>query len=345
MRYSAVARGNVLWLTGLACVACAGRAVDSSAPDSSSTGGNGGGQSTDGSVAGASVAGGTPMGGTGGAGGRAGSDGSGGSTVGGGSTGGVGGSGGSAGSAGGAAGSTAGSSGSAGGSPCSTGDARVRGPAEARSVGFSPRAIERAGGLGRPDLHEAGLPCYCTRRPGPGVSFQCPAGIDESATAIIGPAGGTVSLMGRQGIGSGAASMLTVSPKTFERDVAVVITETSIPPPANFTDWSPIYELEPACIRTSSLMKLKLPHSNKSGAVFPPAFTLYFAKDRNGPFTAVADAYQNAGFFEAGITEFGFFLIALRNRRTKLAALERAHWGSRCDRRPGRPPVGAVAGR
>ena len=103
--------------------------------------------------------------------------------------------------------------------------------------------------------------------------------------------------------------MLTVSPKTFDKDVAVVIKETSIPPPANFTDWSPIFEIAPACIRTSSLMKLKLPYGNKSGAHFPPGFTLYFAKDRNGPFTAVADAYHNAGFFDAGITDFGFFLI------------------------------------
>jgi hypothetical protein len=152
--------------------------------------------------------------------------------------------------------------------------------------------------------------CFCTRRPGPGVSLRCPAGIDESAWAIIGPAGGTVALTGRQGIGSGVACQLTIAPKAIERDVAVSITETSIPPPKEFSDWSPIYEVAPACVRSSSLMKLRLPWGNRDGLV-PSGLTIYYAKDRNSPFQPLSDVYNNAGFSDAGITEFGLFFVGV----------------------------------
>ena len=55
-------------------------------------------------------------------------------------------------------------------------------------------------------------------------------------------------------------------------------------------------------------MKLRVPWGNRDGVV-SRGLTLYYAKDRNSPFTPVPDAYVNAGFMDAGITEFGFFFV------------------------------------
>jgi hypothetical protein len=89
----------------------------------------------------------------------------------------------------------------------------------------------------------------------------------------------------------------------------VKLVETSIPPPSDFSDWSPVYELLPGGVTTSSLMALKVPWGNKDGNV--PPITVYMAKDRNSPFTPLPDAYLNAGFSEASITEFGLFFVGV----------------------------------
>jgi hypothetical protein len=123
----------------------------------------------------------------------------------------------------------------------------------------------------------------------------------------MGPSGGSVELTGRQGIG--VAVRLTVPPRAFDNDVEVTLVETSIPPPGDFSDWSPVYELLPAGVTTSSLMALRVPWGNKDGIV--PPLNVYMAKDRNSPFLPLSDAYLNAGFSEASITEFGLFFVGV----------------------------------
>ena len=160
------------------------------------------------------------------------------------------------------------------------------------------------GGIGGTGAGGGMAECYCTRRPGPGVSLKCPAGVDQSTSGVIGPAGGKISLIGQQFGGC----QLTVPPKAFDKEVTVVITETSTPPPKEFFDWSPIYEVQPIGVTSSSLMALRLPYANRDGLV-PRTIAVYHAKDKVGPFTQVSDFYINAGFTDAGITEFGFFFV------------------------------------
>ena len=104
------------------------------------------------------------------------------------------------------------------------------------------------------------------------------------------------------------ASRLTIPPKAFDQEVTVTLTETSIPPPKEFFDWSPVYELQPAGLATSSLMVLRLPWANRIGTA---GITIYYAKDRNSPFTALSDVRNNAGFADAGITAFGLFFVGV----------------------------------
>jgi len=90
--------------------------------------------------------------------------------------------------------------------------------------------------------------------------------------------------------------------------MTVSVTETCIPPPMAFADWSPIYEVLPAFVTARPIIRLRLPWGNQDG-VLPKGLTMYHAKDRNSPFKAVPGAYINAGFSEAGITEFGLFFV------------------------------------
>ena len=134
--------------------------------------------------------------------------------------------------------------------------------------------------------------------------MKCPAGLDQSSAGVVGPAGGKVSLVTQQAGGC----QLTVPPKAFDKEFEVVITETSIPPPQEFFDWSPIYEVQPIGVTSSSLMTLRLPWANRDGSV-PRTIAVYHAKEKGGPFKMVSDFYINAGFTDAGITEFGYFFV------------------------------------
>jgi hypothetical protein len=77
-----------------------------------------------------------------------------------------------------------------------------------------------------------------------------------------------------------------------------------------FSDWSPIYEVRPACVTVSSRMILQLPFSNREGAV-PSGLTTYHAKDRNSLFKPLTNVEINAGFSEAAIAEFGLFFVGV----------------------------------
>jgi hypothetical protein len=343
MRHSSIVQNTALGLAGLVLISCGGRVAGEtgtpaggnaghSGSDGDGSGGSGGagssgtvGTGPSGSSGTTVGSGGSTVGGwtggvggwTGGVGGSAGgvggwTGGVGGSAGIGGWTGGVGG----AGASGGSGGSTGGASGSAGSSPCSTGGSggvmdppSGYGAGGTSSVAPSEVSIDAAFFEAGTPLSDAGW-CYCTRRPGPGVSLQCPAGIDESTWVTLGPAGGAVVLKGRQAIASGVATELTILPKTLDKAVMITLTETSIPPPRAFLDWSPIYEIIPACMQTSSIMKLRLPWGNRPG-VSPPGVTVYHARDRNSPFTAMADVYPNAGFIDAAITEFGLYFVGV----------------------------------
>lgn len=146
--------------------------------------------------------------------------------------------------------------------------------------------------------------CPCTRRPGPGNSWQCAMGANESASAVIGPSGGTVSLMGQQGAASGVAMTLQIPPGALASDTTITITETNVPPPASFLDWSPVWRFEPLGLTFAAHATIQMPWGNLSGPV-DPALATYWSAD-GCTWERRADSYVNAGFMNASIVALGY---------------------------------------
>jgi hypothetical protein len=158
-----------------------------------------------------------------------------------------------------------------------------------------------------PDLTASG-PCWCTRRPGTGNSFQCPRGVGESSSTIIGASGGTASLSAEQTKQSGVPFKVDLPPTALSADTTVVLTELATPPPSAFYDWSPVYRIDPVDTMLATPGSLWVPDSNLGGAV-DPALAIYFSVD-GVTFTRVSDSYLNAGFLQGSLQRFGYVMAA-----------------------------------
>lgn len=171
----------------------------------------------------------------------------------------------------------------------------------------APTSIQFAGdsGGGAP-----GPGCPCTRRPGPGSSFQCVAGVGESTSATIGPAGGSITLVGQEGgpHGGGVPFRIDIPPTALDHEVTITITETSVPPLASLVDYSPVYRLEPADLTFAVPATLGIPWSNESGQV-SQSLSIYWAAGCGGVFEPLADNYINAGFNQGSTTKLGWAVV------------------------------------
>ena len=150
--------------------------------------------------------------------------------------------------------------------------------------------------------------CHCSRGPGPWRSFKCPAGSGASVAALIGPAGGTVTLAGSQGAASGVPLELVIPPGALTDTTKVVVTELSSPPPAGYVDYSPVYRFEPVSLQLHRPAKIRVPWSNMDGSV-SSSLAIYWSNDATAPYTPLADNYRNAGFNQASITRFGLAFV------------------------------------
>jgi hypothetical protein len=148
--------------------------------------------------------------------------------------------------------------------------------------------------------------CPCTRRPGLGNSFRCPSGAGQSASLTIGTAGGKITLNGQQVSQTGVPFSITVPPGALDADTMITITETATPPPATFTDYSPIYLAEPMGLATMIPLPIVIGWANKDGSV-DRSLAIYAGPDVSGPFERLPDSYVNAGFMQGSIKHFGAF--------------------------------------
>ncbi len=151
--------------------------------------------------------------------------------------------------------------------------------------------------------------CPCTRRPGPGDSFLCPAGVGEFVSEAIGPEGGTIAIQGRQFPRSGVAATLSFPPTALPQSTNIVLTETAIPPPADFSDWSPVYRVEPLGLRLAAATPVLFPWSNVSGAV-PQNLAIWFSPD-GACFSPLPDSYLNAGANNGSTRQLGYFIVGV----------------------------------
>jgi hypothetical protein len=155
--------------------------------------------------------------------------------------------------------------------------------------------------------------CYCTRRPDAPPSSQCPVGVGQFSQATIGPAGGTVTLQGRQGMVSGVPAKLDFPPMAIATTVDIKLTETNIPPPQEVLDWSPVYQVDPVGLALSVSTPIQLPWSGgplgADGGLFTvPGLSIWFSPDGT-TFTPISDSYTNAGFEQGSATQLGYFVV------------------------------------
>lgn len=152
--------------------------------------------------------------------------------------------------------------------------------------------------------------CVCTRRDVVPAG-TCPRGQNESVSATIGPAGGTLFLAGRNGLAAGASFTLTFPPNAIATDTVITVTETNLVPPTGIVDYSPIYRIEPVDLVLKEAAVLKVPWSNgRGGGTIDPDLALYWTKTDACGLEKLPSSYINAGFMNANVGRLGYAMVA-----------------------------------
>lgn len=167
-----------------------------------------------------------------------------------------------------------------------------------------------------PDSTPVPTSCACTRRPGLGNSYRCPMGADQSATATLGSAGGSIELVGQQGQSSGVSFRIDFPPGALSQTVTLRVTETSIPPPVEYEDWSPVYLVEPRGLLLGKVAAVRAPFSSNgsfatTGSIAMPSGLALYQRDefQTCAFVRLTDSYTNAGFEQASLTSLGYLFV------------------------------------
>jgi hypothetical protein len=153
--------------------------------------------------------------------------------------------------------------------------------------------------------------CPCTRRPGEGNSFMCRMGVNESMTFTIGPGGGYVIIHGRQGTPSNIPFALNIPPTALPGEVSIKVTETNLPPPGDFVDFSPVYRIEPTTLAFSVPVEVQIPWSSTLTLV-PAQLAIYWsAPDSDTTFVKVPDSSVGAGVIRGSTRGGGYAFVGV----------------------------------
>lgn len=156
-------------------------------------------------------------------------------------------------------------------------------------------------------------PCLCTR--GAQTSLgMCRKGANETASATIGPAGGTLELVGQQGgnLGSGASFRLTFPPNVLASPTVITVTETSLTPPG--VDWSPVYKIEPLGLEVTGGVDVRVPWGQANGVLYSDQMSIYASGASQCGLEPVRGNYVNAGFNTGTLTKLGYVMIGFQER-------------------------------
>jgi hypothetical protein len=136
-------------------------------------------------------------------------------------------------------------------------------------------------------------------------------GVGQTAYIYIGPGGGNIGLLGQQSASSNVPFGLTIPPGALDADTLISVTETDLPPPSGFLDWSPVYLVEPRGLSLHKVAGLQIPWSSNASSV--PAALAIYARDDNGScgFKPLVDSHTNAGFEQASLTQFGYLFVGV----------------------------------
>lgn len=145
--------------------------------------------------------------------------------------------------------------------------------------------------------------CRCTRRPGFETEPElCKVGAGKSVSFSVGPAGGL--LVAPLSFISGVSVAIEIPPGALTQETVITISETTVPPPASYVDWSPVYRFDPVDLELLAPAKITIPWSNLSGLVDGP-LAAHWSVD-GCSWAPLADSYINAGFHQASTTRLGF---------------------------------------
>ncbi len=155
--------------------------------------------------------------------------------------------------------------------------------------------------------------CVCTRRDA-NPAGDCPRGVGQSASAMIGPEGGTISLEGQAGPSSGVPFTLTIPPAALATTMKITVTELATPPPEGVVDWSPYYRIEPVDLALAAPASIMVPTSNGRGSALSDEHMKVFASGSSAcALEPVGNSYNNAGFMNAKITRLGYLIAGYAN--------------------------------
>jgi hypothetical protein len=122
-------------------------------------------------------------------------------------------------------------------------------------------------------------------------------------TIEIGPAGGKAQLAA----GASSVTFFVEFPAGVSRDfLEVSVTETTLPPPAAFVDFSPVYLVEADGPVQESFLPIQVPYGNRDGSHGKELAIYTFSEPGEEP-TRLADSYINAGFMQGSTKTLGYF--------------------------------------
>lgn len=143
--------------------------------------------------------------------------------------------------------------------------------------------------------------CPCTRRSG--LSRLCRKGSGEVARATVGEQGAELQIEG--------AAAVSFPAHTFTAPTEVTLEELEVPPPQPFVDWSPLYRVAPDTLSFQAAATIKLYWTSPAADSYevPGDLKLFGSTTIDGPYTEVADEYQNAGFNQATLNQPGYYFM------------------------------------
>jgi hypothetical protein len=115
--------------------------------------------------------------------------------------------------------------------------------------------------------------------------------------------------MGNQGPVSGVPMELDFPPGSLVAMTQITITETDIPPPFGYEDWSPVWRFDPNAEDLHAPVPMKMPASS-DGTPVPSGLAVYWSAD-GCTFAPLADSYVNAGFMNASTVNLGFGFVGV----------------------------------
>jgi hypothetical protein len=201
----------------------------------------------------------------------------------------------------GGSGGTAGQS-SGGAGPAGAGN--VAGDGAGGDSGDSTAGSSGTSGSADPPL------CGCTRRPGPGTSFQCPWGEGLTVSTQIGPDGGTIQLQGTEST-VGMPLEVRIPRGALADTVTISVTELSVPPPDELHDWSPLYRFEPSTLEFLRPVEVRVPWSGNSGLV--AGLSLYVSSEPGGScdMKPLSDNFVSTGFNQGTLWHLGWAIVGV----------------------------------